>query len=87
VVTPSQKVANRGLLSILSPSVRFLGTPILERKISRCFFIDPSVDFDVVDPAQLPDLVFDLFGIQNGFFSFQVELHPINIVRLNCSHP
>jgi len=41
------------------------------REIGRCFFIDPSVDFDFVDPAQLPDLVFDLLGIHTGFFSFQ----------------
>ena len=46
--------------------------------------IDPSVDFDFVDPDQLPDLVFDLFGIHNGFFSFQVELHPVELNR--CGH-
>jgi hypothetical protein len=28
-------------------------------------FIDPSVDFDFVDPAQLSDLAFDLFGVHN----------------------
>jgi hypothetical protein len=50
-------------------------------------FIDPSVDFDYVDPIQLPDLVFDLCGIHNGFFSFQVLRHPINVVRVNRSHP
>jgi hypothetical protein len=43
--------------------------------------------FDFVDPAQLSDPVFDLLGIHNGFFSFQVKLHPIDIVQLNCSHP
>jgi hypothetical protein len=35
------------------------------KKIGRRFFIDPSEDFDFVDPIQLPDLVFDLFGIHD----------------------
>jgi hypothetical protein len=34
-----------------------------EKQIDGCFIIDPFVDFDFVCPAQLPDLVFDLFQI------------------------
>jgi hypothetical protein len=57
------------------------------KEICRCLFVDPSIDFDFVDPAQLPDLVFYLFGIHNDMFRFQVELNPIDIVQLNCSYP
>ena len=52
-------------------SVRFAGEfqgihsdPISE--IFCDFSIDPSVDFDFVDPIQLSNLVFDLGGIHNG---------------------
>jgi hypothetical protein len=34
------------------------------KEIGRHFVIDPSVDFDFVGPAQLPDLVFDLFQLR-----------------------
>ena len=77
-------------LALLFDFLADLGRPIDSdsgKEICRCFFIDPSVDFDFVDPAQLPDLVFYLFGIHSDLFSFQVELNPIDIVQLNCSYP
>jgi hypothetical protein len=37
------------------------------KEIGCDLFIDPSVDFDFVDSAQTPDLVFDLFGTHNGY--------------------
>ena len=33
-------------------------------------FVDPSVDFDFVDPVQFPDLVFNLFGIHCYYQSY-----------------
>jgi hypothetical protein len=55
---------------------RLKGHPDPGKEISRCFFINPSVNFDFVAPAQFPNLVFDLFGIHNGFFSFQSRALP-----------
>jgi hypothetical protein len=34
-----------------------------ENKIGRHFSIEPFVDFDLIAPAHVPDLAFDLFGI------------------------
>jgi hypothetical protein len=42
------------------------------KEIGRSFFIDPSVDFDFVGPAQLPDLGFEVFDIHNGLLNFRV---------------
>jgi hypothetical protein len=38
--------------------------PAGENGNGRHFVIDPSVDFDFVGQAQLPDLVFDLFQLR-----------------------
>jgi hypothetical protein len=59
------------------------------KEICRRFFIDPSVDFGFVDPIQVPDLLFDLFGIHNGFFSFQspvsLENYPFGSIARNAA--
>ena len=46
-----------------------------KKETDRCFFIDPSADFDFVGPAQRPDLAFDLFGIHNGFKDRLYNIH------------
>jgi hypothetical protein len=50
-------------------------------------FIDPSADFDFVDPIQLPDLVLDLFSIHKAFRQLsKSQLSSTNVVQLNRSH-
>jgi hypothetical protein len=61
------------------------------QKINRRFFIDPpvdidpSVDFDFVDRAQLPDLVFDLSGIHATLLFHQHRNICANIRQLGKS--
>jgi hypothetical protein len=45
------------------------------KEIGRRFVIEPSVNFDFVGPAQLPDLVFDLYDIHSYYSAFNVQLN------------
>jgi hypothetical protein len=75
-----------GSLALLFDLLANLKRPIHSDPVKEilCHFsIDPPVDLDFVVPDQLPNLVFDLGGIHNGFSPFK----PMNIVRHNRSRP
>jgi hypothetical protein len=67
-----------GSLALLFDLLANLKRPIHSDPVKEilCHFsIDPPVDLDFVVPVQLPNLVFDLGGIHNGFFTFQAYEH------------
>ena len=41
--------------------------------ITCYFFVDPSINPDLLDPIQLPNFVSDLFGIHNTLSTFHLR--------------
>jgi hypothetical protein len=55
-------------------------------EIARHFSIEPSVDFDLIAPAHVPDFALNLFGIHKDFSVLSVQLESINFARPNRFH-
>jgi hypothetical protein len=67
---------------LADPTRPFCSDPTNE--IICYFLIDPSCDFDFIDPIQIPNRVLDLCGIHT-FFTLQIQV--MNIDWRNRSHP